>query len=69
MPSSDERVKAAVDAALQRHLLGTTTTERPPEHVSHARFSLPRGADGTPACVIEPAVPCTHCGYCLSLGH
>lgn len=21
------------------------------------------------SCVIEPAVPCTHCGYCRSYGH
>ena len=37
-------------------------------HVSHARLSLARGDDdGT--CLIEPAVRCTHCGYCQSLGH
>jgi hypothetical protein len=24
---------------------------------------------GTDACLIEPAVECTHCGYCKSHGH
>jgi hypothetical protein len=35
---------------------------------SHLLFALaPLRDDG--ACVIEPAVACTHCGYCRSLGH
>ena len=35
---------------------------------SHLLFALaPLGDDGS--CVIEPAVACTHCGYCKSLGH
>lgn len=34
-------------------------------HASHAQFAFP-----TPdACVIEPSVPCSHCGYCKSYGH
>jgi hypothetical protein len=32
------------------------------------RLPLPSG-DAEGACLIEPAVRCTHCGYCLSLGH
>lgn len=36
-------------------------------HVSHRRFALQPAAGG--ACLIEPAVPCTHCGYCQSYGH
>ena len=36
------------------------------DHASHHRYALPE-SDG--ACVIEPAVPCTHCGYCQSHGH
>jgi hypothetical protein len=37
-------------------------------HASHGLLTLASGdADGQ--CVIEPAVKCTHCGYCLSLGH
>jgi hypothetical protein len=33
---------------------------------SHGRYPLP--PSGGP-CVIEPAVPCNHCGYCESHGH
>ena len=38
-------------------------------HASHLRLPLVRGGDGDGACIIEPAVRCNHCGYCLSLGH
>jgi hypothetical protein len=38
-------------------------------HPSHARLPLARGGDGDGACLIEPAVRCNHCGYCLSFGH
>jgi hypothetical protein len=37
-------------------------------HISHGLFVLTDGAADGP-CLIEPAVPCTHCGYCKSLGH
>ena len=39
------------------------------QHVSHATFLLPVGADTDGPCIIEPAVQCNHCGYCKSLGH
>ena len=38
-------------------------------HASHALFVLPAGADMDGPCLIEPAVPCNHCGYCKSYGH
>ena len=38
-------------------------------HVSHLRLPLVRGGDDDGACIIEPTVRCTHCGYCQSLGH
>ena len=34
--------------------------------VSFGQFDVPSGSD---ACIIEPSVPCTHCGYCKSYGH
>jgi hypothetical protein len=38
-----------------------------PAHVSHAMYlTLVNPGD---ACMIEPAVPCNHCGYCKSHGH
>jgi hypothetical protein len=38
-------------------------------HASLALLPLARGGDGDGACLIEPAVRCNHCGYCLSYGH
>ncbi|MGE5244697.1 MAG: hypothetical protein ACM3SQ_10770 [Betaproteobacteria bacterium] len=38
-------------------------------HPSHFRLPLARGGDGDGACLIEPSVRCTHCGYCQSYGH
>ena len=35
-------------------------------HSSHHRYTLPE-SDGP--CLIEPSVPCNHCGYCESHGH
>ena len=38
-------------------------------HPSHLTFMVPSGADADGPCIIEPAVSCTHCGYCKSMGH
>ena len=35
-------------------------------HASHYRYALP---DSGGPCLIEPTVPCNHCGYCQSHGH
>jgi hypothetical protein len=37
-------------------------------HVSHGRLS-PGGGDAEGRCLVEPAVRCSHCGYCQSYGH
>jgi hypothetical protein len=37
-------------------------------HVSHGQFSL-GGGDAEGRCLVEPAVRCSHCGYCQSYGH
>ncbi len=36
---------------------------------SHGLLGLVGGGDSDGRCLIEPAVACTHCGYCQSLGH
>ena len=36
-------------------------------HPSHAIYLTV--VNTSDACVIEPAVPCDHCGYCKSHGH
>jgi hypothetical protein len=35
-------------------------------HPSNYQYDLPP-SDGP--CIIEPGVPCNHCGYCQSHGH
>jgi len=35
-------------------------------HPSNYQYSLPP-SDGP--CIIEPGVPCNHCGYCQTHGH
>jgi hypothetical protein len=38
-------------------------------HPSLAIVAVPSGAAAGGACIIEPAVLCTHCGYCRTYGH
>jgi len=38
-------------------------------HASFVRLPLTSGGDEDGMCLIEPAVRCTHCGYCQSFGH
>ena len=75
----DDRVRAAVDAALRRHHARKSGESRAAaasvpgsDDISHWRFGLVRDAadDGDEApCLIEPSVRCNHCGYCVSYGH
>jgi hypothetical protein len=72
-----------IRASIARHV-GTGVGVHPPDsrphfdpdpaaafraELSHLRFTLAQGGDGDGACLIEPAVRCTHCGYCVSYGH
>ena len=50
----------AHEDALQARMIPLTA------HTSHYRYALP---DSGGPCLIEPTVPCTHCGYCQSHGH
>jgi hypothetical protein len=73
---NDDELRDMIRESIARHLGGEP---RPPEapwrqgeragHASHLQFPLQRGGDGDGACLIEPSVRCTHCGYCLSYGH
>jgi hypothetical protein len=38
-------------------------------HPSHLILTVPSGADAGGPCIIEPAVLCSGCGYCKSMGH
>ena len=61
--------------AIARHLGGSETAAPQPAplfraHASHALLPLHRGGDEDEGlCLIEPAVRCNNCGYCLSYGH
>jgi hypothetical protein len=68
----EQAVRAMVRQVVARHLQAPeqpSSAERPlacVAHASHVRYVLPE-SDGP--CLIEPAVPCNHCGYCQSHGH
>jgi hypothetical protein len=71
---SDQELRALVRDSIARHAAAAgaqvplqPTVDR--THSSHLKFLLPAGGDGDGMCVIEPAVRCTHCGYCQSYGH
>jgi hypothetical protein len=76
---NEDDIRAVVRDAIARHVPSAPkAVERPSaasvggsdadrRHSSHGLFVLDNDSDG--ACVIEPAVRCTHCGYCRSYGH
>ncbi len=68
---TDEQLRVLIREEIARALQRPDVRRDPPQPgqgPSHAMFALtPPREDG--ACVIEPAVACTHCGYCRSLGH
>jgi hypothetical protein len=61
-----QMVKEAVARRLGRSDEPGTVPAVLVQHSSHYRYALP--PSGGP-CVIEPNVPCNHCGYCESHGH
>ena len=73
MEISDEDLRTMVREAVGR-LARSGPAAAPhadplPAHASHGRLALIAGGDGQGGCLIEPAVSCTHCGYCQSMGH
>jgi hypothetical protein len=72
---NEEAVRAVVRDVLARHLAGaraeTAARSGVPLswHSSHARYRVLSGEESDGPCLIEPAVRCTHCGYCQSHGH
>ncbi|HEV8347474.1 MAG TPA: hypothetical protein VGQ16_12920 [Vicinamibacterales bacterium] len=77
---TDQELRALIRDSMARHL-GTPPHASPAApslsgagassrtHASHGLLPLASGGDGDGACLIEPAVRCNHCGYCLSYGH
>lgn len=81
---TDEDVRAVVRDAIARQLTAgakmqpsaseagsdaVSALQAEPRHASHGLLTLERGGDLDGNCLIEPAVRCTHCGYCQSFGH
>ena len=74
MTIPDQELRVLVrDAIARASAASPATAQAAPvvfrSHSSHVVLPLLRGADGDGACLIEPAVRCNHCGYCLSYGH
>ena len=71
---TDQELRELVRGAIARHLRSDTSrssdeTAFDLRHASHLLLPLAPGSAGDGACLIEPAVRCNHCGYCLSFGH
>jgi len=72
---TEQELRALVRDAIARQLpRGAAAPPAQPlafvrQHASHGLLTLPTGMDSDGPCLIEPAVPCNHCGYCKSLGH
>ena len=74
---NERELRELIRSAVERHLgaaspapvAAASGSSRPVAmtHISHGLYlTLPSGGD---ACLIEPAVPCNHCGFCQSYGH
>jgi hypothetical protein len=73
---SEAELRAMIRDAIARHSGDAPKLEEPNPavafaraHPSHLRLHLSRGDDGDGACLIEPAVRCSHCNFCQSFGH
>ena len=58
--------EAIAQKGVGSHFRPLTNPKMTPDPLSFGQFDVPSGSD---ACIIEPSVPCTHCGYCKSYGH
>jgi hypothetical protein len=74
---TDQELRALIRESIAKHLGPATGSAPEPlsesgavrAHASHVLLPLTSGGDADGACLIEPAVRCVHCGYCLSYGH
>ena len=81
---NDDALRLLIRAAVQRHVRVGASEPSPPEPVRPSESVRPR-PEASPAmsfgqyriernpgeteCLIEPAVPCNHCGFCKCHGH
>jgi hypothetical protein len=71
---SDQELRSLVRQVIDQHLPAAPVatlpgTAFPPAAGPHASHLMLVVAESDGPCIIEPAVPCNHCGYCKSLGH
>jgi hypothetical protein len=70
---TDQELRDLVRDSVARHLGREIAAPQPLRplhaHPSHGLFQVLRSGDDDGACLIEPAVQCTHCGFCQSYGH
>jgi hypothetical protein len=72
---TDQELREMIRESIARHVGAAPARQAvlPPApglvHASHGRMPLSPGGDADGMCVIEPAVRCSLCGYCQSLGH
>jgi hypothetical protein len=74
---NDDELRAMIRDSIAKHVgspraASTVATSGAPFHLpaSHGMFPLARGNDDVDgACLIEPSVRCSHCGFCVSYGH
>ena len=80
----EQELRSLVREAIERHLQRPDDNRGRPAfspgflgkggalsgHASHGILKgLPGSEIDAGACVIEPTVPCNHCGFCQSFGH
>jgi hypothetical protein len=73
---TEDDLRALVRDVVARHLgeaaPAPSRRAAPPDwrhHPSHVRLSLLTGLEQDGPCLVEPVVPCSHCGFCQSWGH
>jgi hypothetical protein len=71
---TEQELRELVRDAVARHVRHEASAPQPVQlsgsHPSHGLLTLVSGGgDADGACLIEPTVPCVHCGYCQSYGH
>jgi hypothetical protein len=74
---TDDELRALVKAAVARHLgrpaagwsASPPATAAAPATSDASHYVYVTVINAGDACVIEPSVPCDHCGYCKSHGH